>query len=128
MNSAHWNRPNTPPALAADAVHVWRFNLALERQGLEELWEALSQEEQARAERFRFETDRKRFIAAHGVLRHILAGYLNRRPADLIFGAGDFGKPFVVSGSPEESSLRFNLSHSGELALCAVSPSLEVGV
>jgi 4'-phosphopantetheinyl transferase len=126
--SLDWHSPTTPPALSADAVHVWRFNLDIGLEKVENLWNTLSNDEQARAERFHFQIDRNRFVAAHGIVRHLLARYVNRHPDELVFGAGAFGKPFLVPTPREESSLHFNLSHSGELALCALSLCLEVGV
>jgi len=60
---------------------------------------------------------------AHAAERQILARYLDVRPASLEFGREPSGKPLLVS-----DQLQFNLSHSGGVALLAVSRTLAVGI
>jgi 4'-phosphopantetheinyl transferase len=58
-------------------------------------------------------------------LRQVLAVYLRERPQRIRFERGEHGKPRLADGGPR---LEFNLSHSAEVALVAVSGELEVGV
>jgi 4'-phosphopantetheinyl transferase len=75
-----------------------------------------------------FEKDRQRFVSARGALRLLLARYLNRGPDRIVFRYGPHGKP-ALAGEPTDSpDLRFNVSHSGDYCLCAVTVSREVGV
>ena len=83
----------------------------------------LSEEEAKRAVRFRFEKDRIRYIVAHGCLRNILARYLQCEPGVLNFDINEYGKPSING-----HKLEFNLSHSGDFALIAVSHKRKVGV
>src|SRR5262249_3939596 len=76
--------------------------------------------------RFHFERDRRRFTVARSHLRAILARYLNEVPAAIEFSYGPRGKP-SLAGRFESNSLRFNLSHSGERALLAVSRDVQLG-
>lgn len=122
---AVWAWGSTPPALGADEVHVWRITLEPPPAGLARLAARLSPDERRRAARFHFERDRRRFHAARGALREVLAGYLGEEPERLGFVEGLHGKPGLAQAHGGE--LRFNLSHSGELALCAVSRR-ELGV
>ncbi len=78
-----------------------------------------------RAGRFVNMLDRERFIAAHGALRMVLGLYLSADPQSLEFQNGPTGKPSLVQTFTD---LRFNLSHSGDLALIAVTRGREVGV
>jgi len=94
---------------------------------MEALRQTLEEVELSRAERFAFQKHRRAFIAAHGVLRSILARYLSMEPARLRFSCGPQGKP-LLSAECRAEDLRFNMSHSGALALYAVSRGLEVGV
>ena len=55
----------------------------------------LDREERERAERFRFEHDRRDFIAAHVLLRSMLTFYLGRPAAGWRFTADDVGKPRI---------------------------------
>ena len=67
-------------------------------------------------------------------LRMLLGGYLGMDPEMLAFETGRWGKPRLAgigeesAGGGEERGPRFNLSHSGDLALMAFSASREVGV
>lgn len=87
----------------------------------------LSADERARAARFRRETDRHRFVAAHGGLRQLLGGYLSRPPAALGFVLGEFGKPALAEADGGRVLL-FNLSHAGDWILIALAAGQAVGV
>ncbi|MEM6424781.1 MAG: 4'-phosphopantetheinyl transferase superfamily protein [Cyanobacteria bacterium P01_D01_bin.128] len=107
-------------ALAQARVHIWRISIAQSPRILARLGECLSPSEWERANRFRFDRDRDRFIASRSSLRHILGRYLECAAKDIAFGYGEFGKPFLMHKTSQWGELEFNLSHSGDLALCAV--------
>lgn len=113
--------------LSSGEVHVWRASLDQPAWRFQKLAQTLSADEHARGERFRFERDRRRFIASHGVLRAILGRYLGVEPAQLQFCHRPYGKPALAETS-NRSALRFNMSHSHELALYAITRDREVGV
>lgn len=121
--SVDWKIAIAHPALKPGEVHVWRAELA---DAAAPGWsEILSAEECIRAERFHFELDRARFITGRRLLRTILGRYLDLPPAALQFTLGEFGKPEISGAS---SSLRFNLSHSDNLMLLAVTHARAVGI
>jgi 4'-phosphopantetheinyl transferase len=122
-----WQAPPAELALGQDDVHVWRTGIALEPGRLQELRKTLSAQEQTRAERFRHAEDRDHFVAAHGLLRAVLAGYLEVPPGDLQFREDPHGKP-ALSAPADRDWLQFNMSHSHDLALYAVSCNRQVGV
>ena len=106
-------------------VHVWRIGLDA---GCDHRhWAMLSPDEVTRASRFRFERDRIRFVVAHAALRQILANYLGATPAQLTFVYGQHGKP-ALDYPWSRHGVRFNLSHSHGLGLCAVTRAYEIGV
>ena len=80
-----------------------------------------------RANKFKFEKHRSRFIAGRGMLRAILGQYLHARPADLRFDYLSNGKP-VLSGEFASAGIHFNLAHTADLALVAVTRIGMVGV
>lgn len=82
----------------------------------------LAADELARADRFRTAGLRQRFTAARAALRRVLAGYLGLAPESVTFVYGGRGKPALPGGE-----LAFNLSHSGPLAVCAVTRQASVG-
>ena len=114
------------PSLARGDVHVWHASLSVDRPSQDELLGTLSPDERARAERFHFERGRDRFITGRGLLRAILARYLARPPEALRFDYSLHGKP-RLSGS-DGDRLRFNVSHSHDLALYAITEDRELGV
>jgi 4'-phosphopantetheinyl transferase len=106
-------------------VHVWRVDLSPAGVALRAGWATLSAEERARADRFHFDRDRQRFVAARGALRRILGRYAEAPADELRFLYAAEGKPSLAA---PWSWLRFNLAHSGDLALIAVARGREVGV
>jgi 4'-phosphopantetheinyl transferase len=93
----------------------------------EQLWSFLSEDEQQRADKLRHDTTRQRFVAARGILRLLLAQYLNCDARDLGFTYGVNGKPRLQSLS-SDLPLEFNLTHSGDLALYALTLEHPLGI
>ena len=116
-----------PPALKAHEIHVWAARLDVSPATREHLAATLSLSEQERAARFHFERHRQRFTTARGLLRVLLGHYLERDPRELEFGYGAAGKP-SLSGSASDKALQFNLTHSEDLALVAVTDAGQVGI
>jgi hypothetical protein len=87
----------------------------------------LSDDERSRADKFYFNRDRRRFIVARAGLRIILGRYLGIEPEQLRFHYNRYGKP-SLSGHSGEDELRFNVSHSRDLALHAITREGNVGI
>jgi 4'-phosphopantetheinyl transferase len=122
-----WPTGPARPSLSGDDVHVWRVVLDQEQALVEAFRETLSLDELERAARFHFARDAKHFVIARGALRNILGRYLAERPERLRFATTQFGKP-SLTGVQSGAGLRFNLSHSGGLALYAVARERELGI
>jgi 4'-phosphopantetheinyl transferase len=114
-----WTRPATPPPLEPTQIHVWA--IALGETSSDDSF--LSPDELQRAHRFHFARHKHRYTRARTALRQILAHYLQIDPRAIEFSYGANGKPFLA-GNP----LYFNLSHSDNLALAAVTHAAPVGV
>jgi len=121
-----WHQPPEILLLPEGLVHVWRLSLDVPPATLESLWQILSADEQARANRYRFARDRQWFIARRGRLRHLLARYLGLAPVGLQFSYSPYGKPALQLESAGQ--LCFNLSHSQGLALFAFARQVNIGV
>ena len=124
---AGWHEPPVPVILTGDEVHVWRIALDLPRHLVAGLAPLLSGEERARAGRFLCEEARRRFVVSHGATRRILSRYLDQRPEEIGFVTDGRGKPHLAT-SAGATAICFSLSHSGELALCAVAEGRDLGV
>lgn len=119
-----WQACSAQVSTGKAAVHLWQVDLDLTRRQISQLQESLSIEETIRAGRFQFERDRRRYEAVHGVLRIIMSRYLGCAPAQVHYQVTSKGKPFLANSS----ELYFNLSHSHERALVAITNSHPIGV
>jgi 4'-phosphopantetheinyl transferase len=113
-------------SLADNEVHVWCASLQQPANAVEKLSYLLSTDEEVRAARFHFDYLRTSFIVARGLLRILLAGYLNLKPDQLEFKYQRAGKP-QLSGNLD-GKISFNLSHSHEIVLYAFSSARNVGI
>lgn len=108
-------------------VHLWELHLDQPPPDAVVLLDAT---ERTRAQRFVHDLHRTRYIAAHAWLRRILGRYLACAPQDLEFSIGPYGKPELCApqSALRPAPLRFNLSHSDNRALLAVSNDVAIGV
>ena len=88
----------------------------------------LAPAEHERAQRFRFERDRLRFVATRVMVRSVLSCYAPVEPADWHFEFNAHGRPHVAARHADAAGLRFNVSHADALVVVAVTGGAEVGV
>ncbi len=119
-----WKIPPLTLVLLDHEVHIWQVSLEQLPPTVARLAELLAEDERARADRFHFERDREHYITGRGVLRSILGKYLGISPEKIQFEYGAHGKPLLPGNTP----LRFNLAHSNNLMLLAVTLHREIGV
>jgi 4'-phosphopantetheinyl transferase len=122
-----WDSPPNHPVLTSADVHVWKSPLNPPMLLVRNLEQSLAPDERDRADRFVRAEHRNRFIVGRGVLRTILGGYLGRDPAQLHFRYSPSGKP-ALSAESGSHSIRFNVSHTRDIALYAVTIGREIGV
>jgi 4'-phosphopantetheinyl transferase len=111
------------PMLTAGQVHIWIAGVPLAVDA--RFRTVLSQQERARADRFRFEKHRSAYIFAHAVLREVLSRYCSASPAEIRFSVDSFGKPSLTGA---DDTLMFNLSHSGALVVIGICVDRRIGV
>jgi 4'-phosphopantetheinyl transferase len=99
-------------SLTTRDIHVYRASL--DTGDIEAFFLTLSDDERARAERFRFDIDRQRFIGRRGILRQLLSRYLQIAPSQVVFAYTSHNKPYLP-----DHALHFNLSDAKHLALYA---------
>jgi 4'-phosphopantetheinyl transferase len=132
-----WHTPPSDLELKSGEVHVWCAGLDVPRRSLSGLERLLSAEELGRAERFVSDRDRERWIVARARLRQILSRYLDLEASRICLSStrnlnrgseSGHRKPYLVSKSGNDDALRFNLSHSHDLALYALTTRREIGI
>jgi len=114
------------PVLSRNDAHIWCATLDRAAYNVWQMTDILSQDERMRAARFHFERDRRRFIIGRGTLRMLLSLYLDMEPDQLKFHYGTYGKPYLDQAG--DSAIKFNLAHSQELAVYAVTLGREIGI
>ena len=121
-----------PLPLSRETVHVVRVELQADDATLDRLKLLLSPDEVARADRFKVPQPRRHFIICRAVLRRLLGSCLNCRPAEVEFEFGPHGKPALKPSSTHEPTqtpaIEFNVSHSADQALIAITLGRLVGV
>jgi 4'-phosphopantetheinyl transferase len=117
------------PELDSAGIHLWHASPQERASLLPHLDRLLSADEAARRDRFRFESDRKDFAFARGMLRMVLAAYLEADPRELRFHYSEHGKPTLAGfGLETETDLQFNLSHTQGAVLLGICRQRAIGV
>lgn len=119
-----WSPPPPQLNLPPGQAHIFRLRLDLPEDRLTALHTWLDDDERHRAGRYHFDRDRRKFIAAHGQVRQILADILALDPEAIRFDHNPYGKP-ALSG---KTDLHFNLTHSRGLGLLGLCTGQELGI
>ena len=117
-----WKTPNSVPSLNKGQAHIWRVQLD-KHQEINRLWSILSEDEKAKANKFKYPEDQKRYFVARSALRILLSRYTRVKPESITFSYNEFGKPELIN-----CTLQFNLSHSRNYAILAFTLHNEIGV
>jgi 4'-phosphopantetheinyl transferase len=127
MHTALWQPAPAALSISQTELHIWRINVHEVNYQPEKLNAWLSAGEKKRLERLIFPCDQRRYQVTHAMKRLILANYLQCHPCDLHFEVGKQGKP-ALSALQNPCNLQFNLSHSHDLILIALTVADAVGI
>ena len=124
MDNSRWQKPDSDAFQINNTVHIWIINYekCLEMYNYHKKF--LNQDEQIQTERFHFGIDANRYSLTRALLKLILAKILNKAPLEILFNKNEFGKPYLK----DRHKLFFNVSHSGNLGLIAITDLNEIGV
>src|SRR3954470_21984366 len=103
-------------------IRVWVLRITASHTLASQFEPILSADELDRAKRFRFEHLQQSFTITRGALRHLLGRYLRVAPHSVQFRYGVRGKPALASG------IEFNITHSENLALVALTVKCPIGI
>ncbi|MCK5830957.1 MAG: 4'-phosphopantetheinyl transferase superfamily protein [Methylococcales bacterium] len=104
-------------------VDLWYGEFLLKDTEDKDYWALLNQCEKKKAATFSRKDLQQKYIKTRGIVRIILASYLNSDPKKIIIKTGEYGKPFVL-----DEEIYFNLSHTGNKLVIVVSNCTNVGV
>jgi 4'-phosphopantetheinyl transferase len=110
-----------------DVIEITVSRLDVGPETVRSLEASLSDAERQRAERFALDRDCRRFIVARGRLRELLAARLAVQPESIELVYGQRGKP-ALAPPFADSGWRFNVSHSGEMAVYGFARGREIGI
>ena len=111
-----------PQPLQPPAIDLWLLSTEnVAATDLAALKACLGPQEQEQLRHRRLAQAQQQMITSRGCLRHLLSRYTDRPPDALSFSYGPRGKPLLDCYQGNNQALQFNLSHSGERLLVAVS-------
>lgn len=116
-------------SLPQNTVHIWLVDPATVADSalIQAYHQLLTEDEQARWERYRFDKDKHQHLVTRALLRHCLSLYVpGVDPAEWRFANNPYGKPAIAN--PLELPLQFNLSHTLNRVALAVTLEREIGV
>ena len=116
----NWQIGKLPCKLAHNTIHVWQVNL----DRLSDQFQWLNTIEQQRANKMPIAIHRQRFINARATLRQLLSNYLSAAPQAIELSIMKRGKLYLRT-APE---LKFNLTHSKNMAIYAFNYDIEIGI
>ncbi|MGD2118824.1 MAG: 4'-phosphopantetheinyl transferase superfamily protein [Chromatiales bacterium] len=122
LETVRWTSTNRAGFGAANEIQVWRLPI-LPDSGLQ--LESLSKAEQAQAASLTLDSARTVYISSRIAMRRLFAELLACAPTDIGINRSPEGKPFVAA---PKTDIEFNLTHSGEMILLAISNCGPVGI
>ncbi len=113
--------------LTTKSLHIWHIPLLCELTHKGEDYDLLGEIEKVRANSFIDAIAKQKFIDVHVAVRRILASYLSIPVKQLALDISPLDKP-ILAPRLYDLDLRFNLSHSGDMAVFAITIGADVGI
>ena len=113
--------------LSYSCVDIWLFNLQCSNIVKYNFIITFSYDEIIRLKMMKSLKIANQFIVSRGMLRKILSYYLPFRAKELVFQYSDKKKPFL-NYMQNPKCFNFNVSHSRDLGIIAVSNGIDIGI
>jgi 4'-phosphopantetheinyl transferase len=126
MNNA-WNPTANDLKLSSGHIDVWKIDLSREDKNIFMHAQCLTKEEQARADKYVTGKKSREFIITRSALRNILGHVLNEDPRRFEFTYTGQGMPALSPATPNQN-ISFNVSHSFDMSLIAITLEQPVGI
>ncbi|MDR3696120.1 4'-phosphopantetheinyl transferase superfamily protein [Mucilaginibacter sp.] len=118
LSQVKWDDSNGCAFSINNQADIWRINIRSNSSLIQSLSTLQTRDELVKAGRFLHRHDSDRFIISRGAIKLIMGRYLNCKPALIEIKTGENKKPYI-----KDSPLFYNLSHSGDWIILAVSDS-----
>lgn len=115
---------NRPASASSSNVDLWQVKLADWADLGASCASLLTAGELEQADAFRFDNGRERFILGRGMMRAVLGRMIDAPPREVALHFSGQGKPHLTG----DDAVQFNLSHSGEMVMLAVTHGGPIGV
>ena len=119
MNNIKKSQPDF--SLLNNEVHLHYVFIVNEKPSV--YLKLLSDAEMERANKYRIEKERDRFIISRGLLRKLIGQYVSMNPKEIIFDYGVNGKPFL-----KNNDVQFNMAHAEDAVLFGFTRHFDIGV
>lgn len=112
--------------ITKNEIHLWQVNPDRITQAdlIQKYRGLLSDDEAIKQQRYKFSHDRHNALITRAFVRDLLSYYANVAPSDWCFEKGTKDKPEIIN---PPLPLRFNLSHTQGLIICAVTLEDDIG-
>jgi 4'-phosphopantetheinyl transferase len=120
------NNSKNPLKIKKNEIHLWQVNpdKITQPELLNKYKSLLSDDETAKQQRYKFSHDKHDALITRAFVRDLLSYYTDIAPSDWRFEKGEKDKPEIVN---PPLPLRFNLSHTKGLIICAVTLESDIG-
>jgi 4'-phosphopantetheinyl transferase len=115
-----------PLKINKNEIHLWQVNPdeITKTELLNKYKDLLTSEETTKQQRYKFSHDKHDALITRAFIRDLLSYYADIAPQNWRFKKGEKDKPEIVN---PPLPLRFNLSHTKGLIICAVTLSDDIG-
>jgi 4'-phosphopantetheinyl transferase len=110
--------------LMTKSKHCQVFLGNIEAVNQDKLLAILSNKEIAKANSYCNQSDRQKFVVNRGILKKLLAAYVNQPENEILIDYSTKGKPFIS----EMQSLQFNISHSEDVLVIGFVQNMDIGI
>ncbi len=108
-------------------AQIWVFDLDKIHRAVNLFYSMLSDGEIIRANKFRNQIDKNRFICAKGILRYLISLQTEIKPSLIKFRYDKYKKPELIE-QQNENSLKFNVSHSDSIFCVGMAYNQDIGI
>jgi len=113
-------------SIKQNEIHLWQVNPdnITQPELLNKYKELISEDETIKQQRYKFSHDRHDALITRAFVRDLLSYYADIAPSDWRFDKGEKDKPEIVN---PPLPLRFNISHTKGLIICAITLENDIG-